>query len=179
MIEMIIWWIYNLYIYWYIYDLCLFLIWGLYTIRFLYTLLRFGEICVQCPIFANDICFLTGNERLNKTDKVTRAFIRRLRSFTTCKQRFKCFWFNFEFWLCLICFMIWSWWIYMIFIWIVQSLDDCIYCWYMLVLTLEIVYDTISEKKNYADLVKFAYCVRILQTIYVFWLESGHWARLT
>ena len=29
---------------------------------------RFGEICFWCPFFANKNPFLTGNERLNKTD---------------------------------------------------------------------------------------------------------------
>lgn len=53
MIGMIIWWSYDLYIYWYICDIGLFLF-LLYTIQILNTLCRFGEICIQCPIFAQN-----------------------------------------------------------------------------------------------------------------------------
>jgi hypothetical protein len=49
---------------------------------------RFGEICVQCPIFANDMCFLTGIGPLSKTDIVRSASVRRLTPFSAWYRRF-------------------------------------------------------------------------------------------
>ena len=94
----------------------------------------FGEIWLMCPILTNDMCFLTGIGPLSKTDKVRFSSVSHLMLLQGRKQRVKCFWFNFEFWLCLICSMIWSWWIYDIHV-------DCIIMrWLYILLYVYMIY---------------------------------------
>ena len=90
---------------------------------------RFAEICIKCPIYANGMCFLTGNELLDKTDRIAiiDSSVRRLTPFSAWKRRFIVFriWFWFSdfcgiwygiTWLDnMTCYLIvtWAWWMVM------------------------------------------------------------------
>ena len=52
---------------------------------------RFGEICIQCPIFANNICFLIGVGSLRNTDKFSDASVSHSMSLQTPKWQFTIF----------------------------------------------------------------------------------------
>ena len=62
---MIIWFVYILIYTWFMF---VFVIGNHIRYEFWIRWCRFGEIWLRCPFFVNEYPFLTGNERLNKTD---------------------------------------------------------------------------------------------------------------